>query len=320
MTLTELRYIVALAREAHFGRAAERCHVSQPTLSVAVRKLEEELGGTLFERSTPQITLTALGAQVVAQAQTVLEAADQIRTLAAHHRDPLVGPLRLGVIYTIGPYLLPHLVPLMHERAVQMPLLIEEAFTAQLAARLRSGELDAIVVALPFADPAFDTCPLYEEPFVALLPLAHPWAGKPRITPAELAQEDLLLLGAGHCFREQVIQICPECLQHARRPERNGQIIEGGSLETIRHMVASGLGVTVLPCSAAGVDRYSQRLLRIKRFADPVPSRTVVLAWRKSFTRLPALAVLHQAISACQLSCVQPLACSTTLLASGTGI
>ncbi len=313
MTLTELRYLVALAHTGHFRQAAERCYVSQPTLSVAIRKLEDELGVQLFERSTQHATLTYLGSQIVAQAQQVLDAAEQVKLLAAHSRDPLVGPLRLGVIYTVGSYLLPHLVPLMHERAAKMPLMIEEAFTAQLTERLHAGELDVIIIALPFAEPGVETCELYEEPFVTLLPSAHPWTEKSVIHPNDLAKEHLLLLGAGHCFREQVLQICPDCVRHPHHLGKNGQIIEGGSLETIRHMVASGLGITVLPCSAAGADRYSQGLLQIKRFVAPIPSRTVVLAWRKRFTRRAVLAVLHQAISECPLSCVRMLPCREAL-------
>lgn len=304
MTLTELRYIVAVARERHFGRAAEACFVSQPTLSVAVKKLEDELGVTLFERSKTDINPTPVGERIVEQAQRVLEETETLRQMALGARDELAGPLRVGAIYTIGPYLFPHLIPLLHDRVPQMPLVIEENYTARLGEKLKRGDLDAILIALPFEEPGITTRPLYEEPFVVVLPAAHPWQELERIAAADLADENLLMLGAGHCFRDQVLEACPAC-QHSGQALQ--KTLEGSSLETIRHMVASGMGVTVLPCSAAGADRYSQRLLTIRRFAPPVPSRTVALAWRSSFPRPRALAVLAEAIRDCDLSCVEPI-------------
>ncbi|HEY9150991.1 MAG TPA: LysR substrate-binding domain-containing protein [Gammaproteobacteria bacterium] len=306
MTLTELRYIVALARERHFGRAAESCHVSQPTLSVGVKKLEDELGVVLFERSKTDISLTPVGERIVEQAQRALDEAGVIKELAQGARDELAGPLRLGAIYTIGPYLFPHLIPLLHERLPQMPLVIEENYTARLGEKLKQGELDAILIALPFAEAGIVTQALYEEPFVVVLPTAHPWTARDQIAATDLGAEDetLLMLGAGHCFREQVLAACPACRHGSRQLQKN---LEGGSLETIRHMVASGMGITVLPCSAAGADRYSQRLLSIRRFAPPAPSRTVALAWRRHFPRPRALAALTEAVRDCELSCVTPI-------------
>ncbi len=304
MTLTELRYIVAVAREKHFGRAAESCFVSQPTLSVAVKKLEDELGVALFERSKTDISLTPAGERIVEQAQRVLEETETIRQLARGAQDELEGPLRVGAIYTIGPYLFPHLIPLMNEQAPQMPLLIEENFTARLTEQLKRGEQDAIIIALPFDEPGIETRPLYEEPFVVLIPSSHPWQEQDTIATADLADETLLMLGAGHCFRDQVLEACPECQQSTVEGGLQ-RTLEGGSLETIRHMVASGLGVTVLPCTAAGADRYSQRLLAVRRFQPPAPSRTVALAWRRSFPRPRAIEALAQAIAACQMSCVK---------------
>lgn len=304
MTLTELRYIVAVARERHFGRAAEDCHVSQPTLSVGVKKLEEELGITLFERSKTDIHLTPIGERIIEQAQRVLEEASSIPQLARSAQDELAGPLRVGAIHTIGPYLFPHLIPLLHEQAPQMPLVIEENFTARLSEKLKRGELDVILIALPFVEPGISTRALYEEPFVIVLPAAHPWQERDRIAATELADESLLMLGAGHCFRDQVLQACPACRHSSQTLQKS---LEGSSLETIRHMVASGIGITVLPCTAAGADRYSQRLLAIRRFAPPVPSRTVALAWRKHFPRPRALAALAEAIRSCGLSCVTPV-------------
>ncbi len=304
MTLTELRYIVAVARERHFGRAAEACHVSQPTLSVAIKKLEEELGLPLFERAKSEISLTPFGDQVVAQAQRVLEETDVIKQLAQAHKDQLSGPLRVGAIYTIGPYLLPELIPTLHARAPDMPLVIEENYTAELSRRLKQGDLDAIIIALPFEERGIVTLPVYEEPFVAVLPAAHPWALKDEISVKELADERLLLLGAGHCFRDQVLSACPDCNRTAVSDSQMQRTIEGSSLETIRHMVASGMGITVLPCTAVAADRYQQRLLAVRRFADPVPGRTVAIAWRSSFPRPKAIEALRQSIQECPLSCV----------------
>jgi len=307
MTLNELRYIVAVARERHFGRAAASCFVSQPTLSVAVKKLEDELGVTLFERGAGEVAITAVGAPIVTQAQRVLEEAESIKRLAREGKDQLVGPLRVGAIYTIGPYLFPHLIPIVAEQAPRMPLVIEENFTAVLSERLRQGKLDAIVISLPFEEPGVATTPLYDEPFVVLLPRAHPWTEKEAVEAEELEGESVLLLGAGHCFRDQVLQVCPQCLQPSSGEGQLQRNLEGGSLETIRYMVAGGVGITVLPCTAAGADRFSERLLTIRRFARQTPKRRIALAWRKSFPRPEAIDVLQHAIRACNLSCVSPV-------------
>ncbi len=307
MTLTELRYIVAVARERHFGRAAETCFVSQPTLSMGVKRLEEELGVTLFERSKTEVTLTSSGERIVTQAQQVLEGAEHIRKLARHAQGPLIGPLRFGAIYTIGPYILPRLIPELHDRAPEMPLLIEEDFTANLAEKLKRGSLDAILVALPFDEPGIFTWPVYDEPFVLLLPSAHPWREREHVAPDELADQNLLLLGSGHCFRDQVLQLCPGCHRSAAVEGSMQRTLEGSSLETIRQMVASGLGTTVLPCSAAGADQFIHRLVVIRRFSEPVPTRRVALAWRKSFLREAAIDVLHESLRACKLSCLEML-------------
>jgi LysR family hydrogen peroxide-inducible transcriptional activator len=305
MTLNELRYAVALARERHFGRAAEACHVSQPTLSVAIKKLEDELGTPLFERGKAEVGLTPFGEQVITQAQRVLEEAAVVRQLAQAHKDQLVGPLRLGVIYTIGPYLLPELIPALHQHAPKMPLVIEENYTAELSRRLKNGDLDAIVISLPFEERGVVTLPVYEEPFVLVLPAAHPWALREAIPVDDLADERLLLLGAGHCFRDQVLQACPECNRTTLSETDIQRAVEGSSLETIRHMVASGMGITVLPCTAAGADRYQQRLLTVRRFEDPAPGRTVAIAWRSSFPRPKAIEALRQSMQECPLSCVE---------------
>jgi LysR family hydrogen peroxide-inducible transcriptional activator len=306
MTLTELRYIVAVARERHFGRAAETCFVSQPTLSVAVKKLEEELGVTLFERGPGEVTLTPGGQSIVEQAQRVLEEASRIREIAAAGRDPLAGPLRLGAIYTIGPYLLPKLIPILRKSAPAMQLLIQENFTHRLAESLKSGEVDVILIALPFVEPAVETRAVYDEPFFVAVPKGHPWEGRKRVTSDELTRESLLLLGEGHCFRDQVLDIC----HTVRSKDRSSlsRTVEGGSLETIRQMVAGGVGVTVLPAtSVAPGAAPGGDLIRILPFAKPIPSRRVGLAWRRSFPRPQAIEALRKAILACNLPHVEKL-------------
>lgn len=306
MTLTELRYIVAVARERHFGRAAEACFVSQPTLSVAVKKLEDELGLTLFERGPGEVSVTPAGRRIIEQAQRVLEEASRIRELAAAGKDPLAGPLRLGAIYTIGPYLLPKLIPILRRTAPAMQLLIQENFTHRLSEELRSGEVDVILVALPFEAPGVMTRPVYDEPFMVAVPKGHPWENRKRITSEELTNESLLLLGEGHCFRDQVLDICHTVRSRERSPL--ARTVEGGSLETIRQMVAGGVGVTVLPATSTATSGGSSDLIRILPFARPAPTRRVGLAWRRSFPRPEAIEALRKAILATNLPQVEKLA------------
>jgi LysR family hydrogen peroxide-inducible transcriptional activator len=305
MTLTELRYIVTLAEEMHFGRAAERCHVSQPTLSVAVRKLEDELGVALFERSKGQITVTGTGERVVQQARRVLDQANVIRDIASAGKDQLSAPLRVGAIYTIGPYLFPHLMPELRRAAPNMPLYIEENYTSALREKLCHSELDAIIVALPFEEPDVVTLPLYDEPFVVLMPGGHPLTQFKEIDSQQLSAGDLLLLGPGHCFRDQVLEACPDLMsklsRDARKSPVEGLVTEGSSLETIRHMVASGLGVSVLPLSACSGQHYPRGLLETRPFAPPVPFRTVGLAWRVTFPRPKAIDILSLAAGQCRV-------------------
>ncbi|NMT63304.1 hydrogen peroxide-inducible genes activator [Marinobacter orientalis] len=304
MTLTELRYVVTLARERHFGRAAERCHVSQPTLSVAVKKLEDELGIPLFERSKNSIRVTETGKRIIEQSQRVLDQVGVIRDMAQDGKNQLNAPLKVGAIYTIGPYLFPHLLPELRRAAPDMPLYIEENYTATLRQKLRQSDLDAIIIALPFEEPEVVTLPLYDEPFVVLLPGNHPLTGRESLTAEELAREQLLLLGPGHCFRDQVLESCPPLVDAVTR-NPNAQapslVTEGSSLETIRHMVASGLGITVLPLSAATAMQYDESILAVRPFAAPVPFRTVALAWRVTFPRPKAIDVLSLAASQCRV-------------------
>jgi len=304
MTLTELRYIIAIAREQHFGRAAESCFVSQPTLSMGVKRLEKDLGIDLFERGKGGAALTSTGKHIVEQAQRVLEEADRIKQIATHGSDPLCGPLRVGAIYTIGPYLLPYLIPELRNSAPQMPLQVDEDYTAGLIKKLKRGSIDVAILSLPLDEAGIITWPLYDEPFVIIIPASHHWQKKSYINPKQLAAEHPLMLGAGHCFRDQILQICPDCIGSAE--ETQGAQI-GSSLETIRHMVASGLGVTILPCTAAGEDRYSQSLIAVKQFRKPPPTRRAALAWRKTFHRNEAIEAIYKAIKKAPLSCVKLL-------------
>jgi LysR family hydrogen peroxide-inducible transcriptional activator len=347
MTLTELKYIVAVAREKHFGRAADACFVSQPTLSVAIKKLEEELDVKLFERSANEITVTPLGEEIVRQAQSVLEQAANIREIAKRGKDPLAGPLKLGVIYTIGPYLLPSLVRQAIRQTPQMPLMLQENFTVKLLEMLRTGEIDCAIMAEPFPDTGLATAPLYDEPFIAALPSHHPLASHGSITPEEIKSETMLLLGNGHCFRDHVLEVCPEFARFSSDAEGIRKSFEGSSLETIKHMVAAGMGVTLVPrlsvpkgevindarqgkkmraqkvsAKAASVqtvkhsgmaallndeDSFVRYVPVVDTLTDEVPMRRVVLAWRRSFTRYEAIAALRNAIYACDLQGVTRL-------------
>ncbi len=302
MTLTELRYIVAVARERHFGRAANSCFVSQPTLSVAVKKLEDELGVAIFERAAGEVSLTPIGEQIVSQAQRVLEEALLVKQLAQQGKDPLAGTLRLGAIYTISPYLLPWLIPALRAIAPQMQVLLEENYTARLAEMLKQGEIDVAVLAEPFAESGIATHELYDEDFVVATPNGHPWAALKEIDAAQLAEENVLLLSPGNCFRDQVLQSCPDLNRESLPPGSLQRTLQGSSLTTIRHMVMGGIGVTVLP--ATSVTQADEQMLVIRPFVSPVPTRRVILAWRRNFPRLAAIEAVRQAV----LNCAMPAA------------
>ncbi len=316
MTLTELKYIVAVAREKHFGKAADACYVSQPTLSVAIKKLEEELDLKLFERSANEVTVTPLGEEIVRQAQSVLEQAANIKEIAKRGKDPLAGPLKLGVIYTIAPYLLPDLVRQVIDRTPQMPLMLQENFTVKLLEMLRTGEIDCAIMAEPFPDTGLAIAPLYDEPFLAVVPTNHPFAAHETVTAQQLKSETMLLLGNGHCFRDHVLEVCPEFARFSSDAEGIRRSFEGSSLETIKHMVAAGMGVTLVPRLSVPKDALASRPKR-RRDEDPYvkylpfdgdpPTRRVVLAWRRSFTRYEAIAALRNAIYACELPGVKRL-------------
>ncbi|MBS1198829.1 MAG: hydrogen peroxide-inducible s activator [Proteobacteria bacterium] len=296
MTLTEMRYLVALARERHFGRAAEACHVSQPTLSVAIKKVEGQLGAALFERNAADVRITPVGERVVAQARKVLEESLRLEEIAVQGRDPLTGMLRLGVIYTVAPYLLPQFIPALHRQAPNMPLFLKEDFTANLLVSLKAGELDVIVIALPLDEAGLVGRAVYDEPFRVVVPVDHPWAERRGIGPDEMEGQNLLLLGRGNCFRDQVLEACPKL----SAPSALGDALEGGSLETIRHMVASGAGVAVMPSTAS--DPWGdQGMVRVLEFAGSVPSRQIGLVWRLTFPRPQAIDAISAAIQSCAL-------------------
>ncbi|MCH9827331.1 MAG: hydrogen peroxide-inducible genes activator [Pseudomonadota bacterium] len=302
MTLTELRYLVNLDKERHFGRAAERSFVSQPTLSVALKKLEDELGVMLFERNRGEARPTPVGVRIIGQAKRVLAEAALVGDLAKEGRDELVGPLRFGAIYTVGPYLLPYLIPILRRNAPMMPLVIEENFTSVLLEQLRNNELDVAILALPIDMNGLQSWPLYDEDFVVLLPPDHHWTEEQSITARRMSEEPLLLLGPGHCFRDQVLEACPKCVDadgDGPKPQT------GSSLETIRHMVASGLGITVLPQSSIENRPQEPSLLVAKPFAPPAPSRRIALIWRKTFPRTKAIEVLRAAILESQMKGVR---------------
>lgn len=294
MTLTELRYLMALAQEKHFGKAAQSCHVSQPTLSVAIHKLESELGLAIFERDRNQVRVTERGEAVIVQAQRVLDEAHRLSQVAEQGQSQLNSPLKVGAIYTVGPYLFPHLIPKLKKIAPTMPLLIQENFTAHLRTKLLQGELDAIFISLPFSETGILTKALYDEPFVVLMQKDHPLNRERSIKAKELKAEEVLLLGEDHCFRNQVIEACPHCYVENNSAQKT---MEGTSLETLRHMVASGMGVTVLPSTATQIQFYHS-ILATKPFAGKVPQRRIALAWRMSFTRPKAITALIQALYA----------------------
>ena len=294
MTLTELKYIVAVSQKNHFGKAAQACFVSQPTLSIAIKKLEEELGVRLFERSSKnEIRITEIGQQIIDQAYIVLQQSQILGEIAQQGKDPLSGQFRLGVIYTIGPYLLPNLIPKLSENAPNLKLIIEENFTANLFQSLKQGTLDAIIISYPFEEPGIETEPLYQEPFIVALPKNHDWQDRDAIPTEDLASQDLMLLGSGHCFRDQVVEACPNCMSGNSELTRT---FEGSSLETIRHMVAAGTGITVLPRTSIVNSRQNDAMIDIKPFESPSPSRTVAIAWRKHYPRKEAIVTIREAI------------------------
>ena len=295
MTLTGLRYFVALAEEQHFGRAALRCNVSQPTLSAGIKRLEDELGLPLFERARSGVRLTLSAQPLVAQASRILEQSQDFTEMAREQSDPLSGRFKLAAIHTLGPYLFPDLIPAMLERAPNMPLILEEGFTADLRKALREGQIDAAIVALPFTETDVVTLPLYDEPFEVLMSAEDRLNDRESISRDDLIRDDLMLLGEGHCLRDQILDACP-ALEERMKSSSATTLTQGSSLETLRHMVAGGLGITVLPASAVGAGRYAPGLLTHRPFHHDQMKRTVALAWRASFPRPGAITALVEVL------------------------
>jgi LysR family hydrogen peroxide-inducible transcriptional activator len=292
LKLKDLRYLVAVADTRHFGRAAERSFVSQPTLSAQLKKLEEYLGVQLIERAPKRVQLTAAGEEIVERARRVLDASDEIVELAHGHRDPLAGRLRLALLPTIGPYLLPNVAARLRKQLPRLELMLYEYQTDPMLEKLHSGEIDVGILALPVPMDGLEFRELYREPFTVALPSNHRLAQRTNIRIDDLSHETLLLLEDGHCLREQALDICSSTDVHEKQDFR------ATSLETLRQMVAAGVGITLLP-ELAGRGAYGNaRGVAIRPFARPVPTRTIGAVWRKSTTRREAIDALCKLIEA----------------------
>jgi LysR family transcriptional regulator, hydrogen peroxide-inducible genes activator len=301
MTLSEFRYIVAVAKELHFGRAAERCFVSQPTLSVAVKKLEEELGTTLFERHQHEVSITPIGEVIVKQAELILNETNNLKEIAKQNKDELKGDLKLGVIYTIGPYLLPKLIPEIQKQQSELTLIIEEDFTKNLAPKLKSGEIDVAILSNPFNESGIATEILYKEPFMVALPKEHPLTKKKKLKATDLTNDTMLLLKAGNCFRDQIVELCPSCINPLGEDKKIQKTLESSSIETIRQMVAAGVGITILPSLSIESQNGLDNLLECRPFSTPVPYREIIIAYRKSFPRMKAIELIKESIANCKI-------------------
>lgn len=283
MNLRDLRYLVAVADLRHFGRAAEVCFVSQPTLSTQLKKLEEELDVALVERNSRHVMLTDVGRDIVERARTVLREADQIREIAKRTRDPEAGTVRLGLFPTLGPYLLPHVLPKLRQRFPRLSLLLTEDKTEVLLRELREGKLDAAILAMPVHDARLDHADLFREDFLLALPIGHPLGKRKRIEIGDLAQSELLLLEDGHCLRDQALDVC----HAAGAAETHG--FRATSLETLRAMVASGIGITLMPALSVAPPVPPSKNLQLVRFAGDAPHRRIALFWRRSSALGPFL-------------------------------
>jgi LysR family hydrogen peroxide-inducible transcriptional activator len=291
LKLKDLRYLVAVADERHFGRAAARCFVSQPTLSAQLKKLEQALGVQLIERAPHNVTVTAAGEEIVARARRILEASDEVVALAHSHRDPLAGRLRVGLLPTIGPYLLPQLAPVIRKRLPRLQLRLYEYRTAPMLERLHAGELDVGILALPVELAGLEARELYREAFLIALPERHPLAARESLRVADLRDETLLLLEDGHCLRDQALEVC------SRVGLRDQQDFRATSLETLRQMVATGAGITLLP-ELAGRGAYrSARGVVLRPFVRPAPVRHVGAVWRRATARGAAIEALCNLIA-----------------------
>jgi LysR family hydrogen peroxide-inducible transcriptional activator len=306
MTLQDLLYVVTLAETNNFARAAEACRVSQPTLSTQIKKLEDELGLAFFERTNKRVMPTPAGLELIAQARVVLEEADKLRQMAQQAHDPMSGPIRLGVIPTLGPYLLPHLVPQLRTDYPRLRLYLREDLTAHLVERLRTGLLDSILLALPIQTDGLEIMQLFREPFVMALPTGDPLAAKSEVVEVDLVGAHLLLLEDGHCLRDQALAVCGFPLQ------RGAEDFRASSLETLRQMVAAGVGCTLLPALAAEAVSPSEPLIELRPFADPAPYRTIGLAVRRGFPRMEMAQAFAELIKRCAPDGVEVIASSET--------
>jgi LysR family hydrogen peroxide-inducible transcriptional activator len=286
VNLKDLKYLVALADTGHFGKAAERTFVSQPTLSAQLKKLEEYLGVKLVERRPKNVQLTEVGKQVVARARRMLNEGDEIVALARNNADPFAGKLKVALIPTIGPYLLPRVMPKLRKALPSLSLMLYEYQTEAVLKRMRDGEIDLGIMALPTSEEGIESRALYEEDFTVALPNGHALGAKSTIKVQDLKGHTLLLLEDGHCLRDQALEVC------SRVDVREAEDFRATSLETLRQMVVAGLGVTLLPELAVESPFGSQRGLMVRRFAKPAPHRTVGAVWRKSSTRIPAISAV----------------------------
>ena len=279
LKLKDLQYLVAIADTRHFGRAAESCHISQPTLSAQIKKLENYLGVQLVERQPRRISLTEAGELIVSRARRIVEARDEIVTLAQHWHDPLAGRLRLALLPTIGPYLLPLIAARIRKALPRLELMLYEYQTGPMLARLHAGEIDAGILALPVNEDGFNERKLYDEPFVVALPDGHKLVKRATLRSADLDGETLLLLEDGHCLRDQALAVCSRSGAHEK------QNFRATSLETLRQMVASGGGVTLLPELASRGAYGGARGITVVPFARPAPVRHIGVVWRKTSAR-----------------------------------
>ena len=289
MTLSELRFVVSVAQEKNFRRAAAKSFVSQPALSLAIKKIENELGVLIFERNRMGISLTTVGEKIVNQAQIVLEEVDKIKAISAAERNTQQVEVKIGLIYSIAPYLLPSIIPLVKSASPEIILEAEEDITTNLIKKLEEGSIDAAIIALPFVVPGIETQPLYDEPFKVLIPTKHPWNNKQKINAKELKNEKILLLDNTHCFSMQVREACPGISDKA-------EVQAGTSLETIRNMVASNLGISILPQSATA-NNYSNDLINILSFESPIPFRRVAMAFRRGSSKQSSLVKIVKSIT-----------------------
>lgn len=293
MNLRDLKYIIAVAETRHFGKAAERCFVSQPTLSGQIRKLEEELGVTLFERSNRSVQITAVGEEILGHARQIMEQAEAIRQVSQRHQDPLAGPLRLGAIPTLSPYLMPLLLAPLKKRHPQMQLVLSEEMTETLLQRLLRHEIDAALLATPAGSAELDTLPLFDEPFWVAYPRNHPFYTRETITQADLDSENLLLLSEGHCLADQAMAVC-----HLQQRQAEGDMadLRAASLETLIQLVGAGYGITLIPALAMRSSWISGSGVVAQPLASGGASRRVALVYRHSFPRRAALQALTTVI------------------------